>query len=192
MAQTTLHNNQPVRLITIPVSHYCEKIRWALTRLQIPFVEERHMPPFHLLATQPVGGRSVPVLITAANTFTDSADILKYLDSIAPDNLKLYPHNPEERRQVEELVESFDAVLAPAVRQWFYFYAFSPSSSNHCGVKVFLGMNSSFSQLYFNGCDRLFSRCIQSMLNQQKYLTKAFVRYLRLSRIYWLMEELIW
>jgi glutathione S-transferase len=125
MTQTTLRNNQPVRLITIPVSHYCEKIRWALTRLQIPFVEERHMPPFHLLATQPVGGRSVPVLITAANTFTDSADILKYLDSIAPDNLKLYPHNPEERRQVEELVESFDAVLAPAVRQWFYFYAFS-------------------------------------------------------------------
>jgi glutathione S-transferase len=34
----------PARLITIAVSHYCEKTRWALTRLQIPFVEERHMP----------------------------------------------------------------------------------------------------------------------------------------------------
>jgi glutathione S-transferase len=125
MNQNTGSAVQPVRLITIPVSHYCEKIRWALTRLQIPFAEKRHMPPFHLLATQPVGGKSVPVLITATNTLTDSADILKYLDSIAPDNLKLYPTNSEQRRQVEELVQSFDAVLAPAVRQWFYFYAFT-------------------------------------------------------------------
>jgi glutathione S-transferase len=44
----------PARLITIPVSHYCEKTRWALTRLQIPFVEERHMPPFHRWATREI------------------------------------------------------------------------------------------------------------------------------------------
>jgi glutathione S-transferase len=125
MTQHTKSAVQPVRLITIPVSHYCEKIRWALTRLQIPFVEERHMPPFHLLTTQPVGGTSVPVLITATNTLTDSADILKYLDSIAPEHLKLFPTNFEQQQQVEDLVQSFDAVLAPAVRQWFYFYAFT-------------------------------------------------------------------
>jgi glutathione S-transferase len=116
---------KPVRLITIPVSHYCEKIRWALTRLQIPFVEERHMPPFHQLATRRVGGQSVPVLITSTITLTDSAEILKYLDSIAPDRSKLYPTNPAQRQQVEDLVELFDSKLAPAVRQWFYYYAFS-------------------------------------------------------------------
>ena len=44
--------SQSNRLITIPVSHYCEKTRWALKRLQIPFVEERHMPPFHRFATR--------------------------------------------------------------------------------------------------------------------------------------------
>jgi glutathione S-transferase len=125
MTQATLQINQPVRLITIPVSHYCEKIRWALTRLQIPFVEERHMPPFHRFATKKVGGESAPVLVTAGCTLIDSAEILKYLDSIAPKKSKLYPSDPTERQQVEELVNLFDLELAPAVRQWFYFYAFS-------------------------------------------------------------------
>jgi glutathione S-transferase len=127
MTQNTRSAVQPVRLITIPVSHYCEKIRWTLTRLQIPFVEERHMPPFHQLATRRAGGQSVPVLITVTHTLTDSADILKYLDSIAPNNLKLYPPDPDQRQQVADLLTSFDSVLAPAVRQWFYFYAFSQS-----------------------------------------------------------------
>jgi glutathione S-transferase len=81
----------PVRLITIPVSHYCEKIRWALIRSQIPFVEDRHMPPFHQFSTNRVGGKSVPVLVTDTQVLTDSADILKYIDEISSPALKLYP-----------------------------------------------------------------------------------------------------
>ncbi|PZV16503.1 MAG: glutathione S-transferase [Pseudanabaena sp.] len=139
----------PARLITIPVSHYCEKTRWALTRLQIPFVEERHMPPFHRFATrsivkrmssddmseaernlspinrfigQQVGGQSVPVLITPAEILKDSDEILRYVDAIASEDQKLYPTNPEHRQQVENLVKSFNSVLGPAVRLWAYFY----------------------------------------------------------------------
>jgi glutathione S-transferase len=139
----------PSRLITIPVSHYCEKTRWALTRLQIPFVEERHMPPFQRFATrrivkrsgsddmpeternmssinrfigQQVGGQSVPVLITQAETLKSSDEILRCVDAIAPHELKLYPTNSEHRQQVENLVKSFDSVLGPAVRLWVYFY----------------------------------------------------------------------
>jgi glutathione S-transferase len=110
------------RLITISVSHYCEKARWALTKLQIPFVEEAHMPPFHRLATGRVGGKSTPVLVTDAGAFTDSTDILKYIDSIAPANAKLYPTDPEQRGQVEELEDLFDSQLGPATRCWGYFY----------------------------------------------------------------------
>jgi glutathione S-transferase len=110
------------RLITISVSHYCEKARWALTKLQIPFVEEAHMPPFHRLATGRVGGKSTPVLVTDAGAFTDSTDILKYIDSIAPAKAKLYPTDPEQRRQVEELEDLFDSQLGPATRCWGYFY----------------------------------------------------------------------
>ncbi|WP_017316606.1 glutathione S-transferase family protein [Mastigocladopsis repens] len=110
------------RLITIPISHYCEKARWALKKLQLPYVEEPHMPPFHRFATGRVGGKSTPVMITEAGAFTDSADILRYLDEIASDNAKLYPTNPELRRQVEELEDLFDEQLGPATRRWGYFY----------------------------------------------------------------------
>jgi glutathione S-transferase len=144
----------PVRLITIPVSHYCEKTRWALTKVQIPFVEERHMPPFHRFATrkisvgsnsivvaetenhmsplnrfisQRVGGQSVPVLVTQTGVLTNSEDILRYVDAIASEKAKLYPTDSVQLQQVEELVKLFDSVLAPAVRQWFYFYTFDQS-----------------------------------------------------------------
>lgn len=112
-----------LRLITIPVSHYCEKARWALTKLKLPYVEERHMPPFHRFATGRAGGKLTPVLITEANAFTDSTDILRYLDSIAPANAKLYPTDPELRQQVEELEDLFNKKLGPATRCWGYFHA---------------------------------------------------------------------
>jgi glutathione S-transferase len=141
------NRSMPARLITIPVSHYCEKTRWALRRLQVPFLEERHMPPFHRFATrslgaqstdrpaternlsalnrfvvQQVGGQSVPVLITDRQVLLSSDAILQYADAIAPDDLRLYPTNPQQRQQVDQLVDSFDTVLAPAVRLWTYSY----------------------------------------------------------------------
>ncbi len=117
-----LNNQKPFRLITIPVSHYCEKVRWALDYLKLPYVEEAHMPPLHRLATTKFGGKSAPVLVTENENFTDSTDILKYLDSIVSNDAKLYPTNSEQRQQVEELEELFDEKLAPAIRTWAYFY----------------------------------------------------------------------
>ena len=53
-----------VRLITIPMSHYCEKARWGLERLGIDYYEDRHLQSFHYLRTFRVsGGPNVPVLI---------------------------------------------------------------------------------------------------------------------------------
>jgi glutathione S-transferase len=117
MAQT-----KPFRLITIPISHYCEKVRWALTKQKISFVEEAHMPPFHLLATSSVGGKSTPVLVTDDGTFTDSTDILKYLDTISSADVKIFPTNPELRKQAEALEELFDEKLGTATRRWGYSY----------------------------------------------------------------------
>lgn len=122
MAQLVSLVKMPVRLITIPESHYCEKARWALTRLRIPFVEEPHMPPFHQFATRRVGGQSVPVLVTETEVLTNSEAILRWVDKHASQEVKLYTANLESRQQIEELVTLFDSVLAPAVRQWCYFY----------------------------------------------------------------------
>ncbi|KAB8331283.1 glutathione S-transferase [Scytonema tolypothrichoides VB-61278] len=127
MSHSLTSNRKPFRLITIPVSHYCEKARWALTRLKLPYIEEPHMPPFHLLATGRVGGKSTPVMLTEAGSLTDSTDILLYLDKVAPDNAKLYPTNPNSRRQVEQLENLFNEQLGPATRRWAYFHTMNDS-----------------------------------------------------------------
>lgn len=118
---------KPFRLITIPVSHYCEKARWALTKLKLTYVEEAHMPPFYRFATNRVGGKSTPVLVTESGVFTDSTDILQYLNKLVPDNAKLYPIDPELHRKVEELEDLFDEQLGPAIRCWGYFYTINDS-----------------------------------------------------------------
>lgn len=118
----TASQDSSYRLITISVSHYCEKVRWALTRLNLPYVEEPHMPPFHRWATGRVGGKSVPVLVSEAGVWTDSTEILRHLDTIAPADAKLYPADPALGQQVKEWEELCNTRLGPAVRRWAYFY----------------------------------------------------------------------
>lgn len=111
------------RFITFQISHYCEKVRWALDRIGFPYVEECHLPPLHRLKTTPLGGSSVPVLVTEMEILKDSADILKHLDTVAPAHLKLYPVSPVLRHEVEELETQFNRELGVLTRQWGYFYA---------------------------------------------------------------------
>ncbi len=116
-------NSQNYRLITIPISHFSEKARWALDRLNITYTEEAHVPLFHRFATMKYDGSTVPVLATKNHgNFVDSTDILHYLSGIAPVDKKLYPDVPELRKEVEELEDLFDEKLAVAVRNWGYFY----------------------------------------------------------------------
>ncbi len=44
-------------LVTFPVSHFCEKARFALNFFGCDFREEAHAPPFHRSSAQ---GNSVP------------------------------------------------------------------------------------------------------------------------------------
>ena len=74
-------NKYPVRLISIPMSHYCEKARWGLERLGIEYYEERHLQVFHYPRTYWFSrGPNVPVLIDKENVVNDSTTILQYLD----------------------------------------------------------------------------------------------------------------
>ena len=110
------------RLIAIAISHYCEKARWAMEYLGIDYIEEDHAPPFHQQYTSRYGGSSVPVLVTENKAFTNSKDILNYLDSISQEK-KLYPEDLELRQQVETLERLFDEKLGVATRTVGYYYA---------------------------------------------------------------------
>lgn len=103
-----------LKLVTIGVSHYCEKARWALDRAKLSYVEEAHPPVLHYLATvRHRTRRHLPALVTPHGTLSDSTDILRWIDSIT--DVKLYPS--EEALALEE---RFDADLGPATRRFAY------------------------------------------------------------------------
>lgn len=110
------------RLITIPVSHYCEKARWALERALIEYVEERHAPVLHWRATLPRHTRTVPILVTTGATLKSSSEIVRWCDARMTGGRHLYPTDPAHRREVEELEAHFDAKLGPATRRWAYSF----------------------------------------------------------------------
>ncbi|MFO0661716.1 MAG: glutathione S-transferase C-terminal domain-containing protein [Polyangiaceae bacterium] len=112
----------PKRLISIGPSHYCEKARWALDRIHATYEETAYPPMLHVVPTRLAGGRSTPVLITPHHTFKDSTDILKFVDRVGPNELRLYPDDAAQRKEVEELEDYFDESLGPASRRWIYFY----------------------------------------------------------------------
>ncbi|PSP17602.1 MAG: glutathione S-transferase [Cyanobacteria bacterium QS_8_64_29] len=119
--QTDRARSRP-QLLTIPVSHFCEKTRWALDWVGLAYEERPHVPLFHRLATRASGGTSVPVLVAAEGSLTDSRDILHYLDARASSERALYPRDPERAREVAALEAWFDRELGPAARRWAYYY----------------------------------------------------------------------
>jgi len=111
--------NAAAVLITIPLSHYCEKARWALDRLGLAYEEEPHAPLFHRLATRRGERGTVPVLVDDGRRYADSTAILEHADAIQGGDL-LYPRDAALGREVEALEETFDTRLGPHARRWAY------------------------------------------------------------------------
>ena len=106
-----------LRLITIPISHYCEKARWALDRAGIAYREERHVQGVHqIVARRAGGGKTVPVLVTDDEVLAESRDILAWADKRTPPGDRLYNGDPE----VASLCRRFDEVLGPRGRRLMY------------------------------------------------------------------------
>ncbi len=113
-------------LVTIPISHFCEKARWALDRAGIEYTEKRHIQLVHWAAVKRAGGgRTVPVLRTADRVYDESAAILAYADEHTPAERRLYPADAAQRAEVVALAGRFDAVLGPEGRRWLYDQVFT-------------------------------------------------------------------
>jgi glutathione S-transferase len=113
--------DQPCVLITIPISHYCEKARWALDRAGVPYRERAHLQLIHWLAVRRAGGgTTVPVLVCGDRVLADSADIVDEADANAPSGRRLYPDDPGAAAEVRSLQRDFDTNLGPHGRRWMY------------------------------------------------------------------------
>ena len=109
-------------LITIPISHYCEKARWALDRAGIGYRERAHLQLIHRIAARRAGGgTTVPVLICADGVLPESAEILAYADAHAPEESRIYPVDATSAAEVRALEREFDEHLGPQGRLWMYY-----------------------------------------------------------------------
>jgi glutathione S-transferase len=105
------------RLVTIPISHFCEKARWALERAGLEYVEERHVQSVHRFASRRAGGHgTLPVLVTGEGTFAESEWIVRYADQRLPPEQRLFTGDP----QVEALCRWLDGGLGPDARRLIY------------------------------------------------------------------------
>jgi glutathione S-transferase len=111
----------PRVLITIPISHFCEKARWALDRAGMGYREQAHLQLIHVVAARRAGGgRTVPVLVCRDRVLSDSSQIVAEADAHAATDRKLFPEDPAVAGEVRELERDFDAGLGPEGRRWMY------------------------------------------------------------------------
>jgi glutathione S-transferase len=111
----------PCVLITIPISHYCEKARWALDRAGVRYRERAHLQLIHrVVARRAGGGATVPVLVCGDRVLAESADIVDEADARAAPDKRLYPDDPAAAVEVRALEREFDERLGPHGRCWMY------------------------------------------------------------------------
>jgi glutathione S-transferase len=109
-------------LITIPISHYCEKARWALDRAGIAYRERAHLQVLHWIPVARAGGKkTAPVLVWGDRVFAESADIVEEASAQAQSDRALFPDDPAAAAEVRALQGDFDQVLGPEGRRWMYF-----------------------------------------------------------------------
>ena len=109
------------RLVTIPISHFCEKARWALDRAGVDYVEHPHLQLIHVFAARFAGGgRTVPVFVTdTREVLAESADILRWADTRVATNRRLYPEG-DLGAQATALEAWLDEGFGPDGRLWMY------------------------------------------------------------------------
>lgn len=108
----------------IELSHYNEKVRWALDYKGIPHERRVPMPGVHRLHAAIVSRGSharLPILQLDGRRVGDSSAIIAALEDYRPEPA-LYPEDPAERGRALALEDRFDEVLAPAVRRLVWFH----------------------------------------------------------------------
>jgi len=106
------------RLLTIPISHFCEKARWALERAGLAYREERHVQGVNRIVSKRAGGHgTLPVLVCEIGVLAESEAILRYADAHLPEPRRLFPDGQEE---IAALCRELDAGLGPDGRRLMY------------------------------------------------------------------------
>ena len=117
-----------ITLYQFPISHYCEKVRWALDFKRLESKHVNLMPGFHLKQIKKLSRRqpnlsstTVPIITDGATMVQNSSDIISYLDQAYPQN-PLTPLDNENKQEALKWEHYVDEGLGPHIRLYFYSY----------------------------------------------------------------------
>jgi glutathione S-transferase len=105
----------------LQISHYVEKVRWALDYKRVPHVRRTLLPGLHLVKAKRLTGdcTTTPVLTIDGRSIGDSTRIIAAVEQRWPQP-PLYPEDWAQRHRALELEEFFDEELGPHIRRAFY------------------------------------------------------------------------
>jgi glutathione S-transferase len=99
----------------IPLSHYSEKVRWALDYKGIAHRRRVLGPDYLIRVWRATGQGKLPVLWLDSRAIADSTRIIAALEERYPDPL-LYPRDPASRQRALAVEDDLDETLGPALR----------------------------------------------------------------------------
>lgn len=113
-------------LYQFPISHYCEKIRWAMDYKGLAYKPKNLLPGLHLRTTAKMASKSyVPILVDDDGTLIQNSHvIINYLDQKYP-NKSLSPQDPELREKALAWEKYCDVEIGVHVRRFCYHYLLS-------------------------------------------------------------------
>ncbi len=108
-------------LYQFPISHYCEKIRWALEYKNIEYKKINLLPGLHIKKAKKLSANSaLPIIIHNKKVINESSKIIDYLDQSYPEKL-LTPIDQKLKKESIKWEEFADKELGPDVRSLCYF-----------------------------------------------------------------------
>ena len=109
-------------LYEFPISHFCEKVRWALDYKEIPHTKQTLLPGLHSKKMFALTEQySVPVLKHKNDHVHDSSKIISHLEKHFAHN----PLNPTKKQHLQQAMEWEDFAnknIGPQVRVLMYHY----------------------------------------------------------------------
>jgi len=128
------------------ISHYAEKVRWALDLKHVPHVRRSLLPGLHMNRIKKMTGQTAtPVLELPGKVIHDSSAILREVEKTWREP-PLYPSDPAECERAVNLEHYFDQELGIYIRQWGYFLLLPYSSTV---AALFVGHADIFHRLVF-------------------------------------------
>ncbi|MGZ6564500.1 MAG: glutathione S-transferase family protein [Solirubrobacteraceae bacterium] len=105
----------------LEISHYVEKVRWALDYKHVAHIRHSLPPGLHAVEAERLttDTSTVPVLTVDGRSIGDSTRIIAAIEDRWPQP-PLYPEDPAQLRRALELEEFFDEQLGPHIRRACY------------------------------------------------------------------------